>query len=90
MNLWGFHPSIFEHLVVEFKQFLRERGHQRDSELYIPSVVDTLVTSGKARVRVHKTHDAWFGVTYRADAPAATRCIHRLVAQGAYPERLWG
>lgn len=90
MNLWGFHPSIFDHLAVEFQRFLRERGQDKSSELYIPSVVDTLVTSGKVRVSVHRTLDRWFGVTYRADAPAATRCIHSLIAEGVYPEKLWG
>ena len=90
MNLWGFHPSIFDHLAVEFQRFLRERGQDKSSELYIPSVVDTLVTSGKVSVSVHRTLDRWFGVTYRADAPAATQCIHSLIAEGVYPEKLWG
>ncbi|MEN6576774.1 MAG: sugar phosphate nucleotidyltransferase [Phycisphaerales bacterium] len=89
MNLWGFHPSIFTHLAVEFRRFLQERGREKSSELYIPFVVDTLVTSGEARVSVHRTQDRWFGVTYRADAPAATRRIHELIAEGVYPERLW-
>jgi len=89
INLWGFHPSLFGHIETQFRQFLRERGHEKDAELYIPSVVDTVVRSKQARVEVRKTHDEWFGVTYRADAPAATRCIQRLTAKGAYPERLW-
>jgi len=90
INLWGFHPSIFTHLEAQFRQFLREHGHERDSELYIPAVVDTVVRNGQVRVEVRKTHDEWFGVTYRADAPAAAECVRRLTAQGAYPERLWG
>lgn len=89
MNLWGFHPSIFDHLETQFKRFLRERGHEKNSELYIPSVVDTVVTSGQARVKVEKTDDTWFGVTYREDAPAVRRCIQGLTDRGVYPERLW-
>jgi dTDP-glucose pyrophosphorylase len=89
MNLWGFHPSIFEHLAIQFRRFLQERGRERDSELYIPSVVDAIVTSGQARVKVEQTGDSWFGVTYRQDAPAATRCIQGLIARGVYPEKLW-
>jgi NDP-sugar pyrophosphorylase family protein len=88
-NLWGFHPSIFAHLAAQFRQFLQQRGHEKDSELYIPSVVDAVVAGGQAGVEVRKTRDEWFGVTYRADAPAARRCIQRLTAEGAYPERLW-
>ncbi len=40
-------------------------------------------------MKVRKTDDDWFGVTYRADAPPATRCIQRIDRQGVYPERLW-
>jgi len=89
INLWGFHPSLFRHAETQFREFLRQHGRDKDSELYIPSVVDAIVRSGQARVEVRKTHDEWFGVTYRADAPAARRCIQRLTAQGAYPEKLW-
>jgi dTDP-glucose pyrophosphorylase len=90
MNLWGFQPSIFAHLQSQFEQFLRERGRDAKAEMYIPSVVDALVASGKARVRVLQTHDTWFGVTYRQDRIMAMQCIHKLIAQGVYPERLWG
>jgi dTDP-glucose pyrophosphorylase len=89
MNLWGFHPSIFDHLKTQFGRFLQERGCEKNSELYIPSVVDALVTSGQARVKVERTDDTWFGVTYRQDAPAVRRCIQELTVRGVYPERLW-
>jgi len=89
MNLWGFHPSLFDHLEVRFRRFLQERGHERSSELYIPSVVDAIVTGGQARVKVERTDDTWFGVTYRQDAPAVRRGIEELTARGVYPERLW-
>ena len=89
MNLWGFHPSIFDPLALQFSQFLQERGHETGSELYIPSVVDAIVTSGQVQVKVQETDDTWFGVTYRKDAPAAARCIQGLIARGVYPARLW-
>lgn len=89
MNLWGFHPSIFDHLETQFRRFLRDRGQEKNSELYIPSVVDAIVTSGQARVKVEKTDDNWFGVTYREDAPSVRRCLQELTARGVYPERLW-
>ncbi len=44
MNLWGFHPSLFAHLETQFRRFLQERGQEKNSELYIPSVVDAIVT----------------------------------------------
>ncbi len=89
MNLWGFHPSVFDHLETQFRRFLDERGHEKNSELYIPFVVDAVVASGQARVKVEKTDDTWFGVTYREDAPAVRRCIRELTDRGVYPEKLW-
>jgi len=90
MNLWGFHPSIFDHLQSLFARFLKDHGLEKDAELYIPFAVDKLVTSGKVAVKVLPTDDSWFGVTYREDRPIAVKYIHRLIDQGVYPERLWG
>jgi NDP-sugar pyrophosphorylase family protein len=90
MNLWGFHPSIFAHLQSLFARFRADHGQEEDAELYIPSAVDSLVTSGKVTVRVLPTADSWFGITYREDKPLAVRHIRRLIDEGVYPERLWG
>ena len=89
MNLWGFQPSIFRHLESQFRRFLKEQGGEKNSELYIPTVVDDLIEKGKATVKVLRTNDVWFGVTYRRDAAIAAGCIRRLIDQGLYPENLW-
>jgi len=89
MNMWGFQPSIFHHLKVHFRRFLEKRSDERNSELFIPTVVDELVEKEKATVRVLRTNDKWFGVTYRRDAATAARCIRQLIDQGLYPENLW-
>lgn len=89
-NLWGFQPSIFHHLKEHFRQFLKERGYEKNSELFIPTVVDELVGKEKATVKVLRTNDKCFGVTYRRDAAKAARCIRQLIDQGLYPENLWG
>ena len=89
MNLWGFGLSIFEHLEVQFKEFLSRHGQELKSELYIPSVVDGLVESGQVQVKVLPTHDTWFGVTYQEDKALATASINKLISEGVYPERLW-
>jgi len=89
MNLWGFQPSIFHHLKVHFRRFLERQSNERNSELFIPTVVDELVEKEKVKVKVLHTNDKWFGVTYRRDAATAARCIRRLIDQGLYPENLW-
>jgi len=89
MNLWGFQPSIFRHLESHLRRFLKEQGSEKNAELYIPTVVDELIEKGKATVKVLRTNDVWFGVTYRRDAAIAAGCIRRLIDQGLYPENLW-
>ena len=88
-NLWGFQPSIFHHLKEHFRRFLKERGYEKNSELFIPTVVDELVGKEKATVKVLRTNDKCFGVTYRRDTAKAARCIRQLIDQGLYPENLW-
>ena len=89
MNLWGFQPSIFERIEIVFKLFLAEHGNSTSAELFIPTVVDELIQRGEAAVKVLRTLDPWFGVTYRRDRSTATRRIRELTDQGLYPERLW-
>ncbi|MBN2316509.1 MAG: NTP transferase domain-containing protein [Sedimentisphaerales bacterium] len=89
MNLWGFQPSIFDHLQAQFGQFLRDQDASSNAELLIPSVVDDLIKSRKATVKVLKTEDSWFGVTYRQDKEVAAQCIRKLTDEGLYPEKLW-
>ncbi|MHC4203401.1 MAG: nucleotidyltransferase family protein [Planctomycetota bacterium] len=89
MNLWGFHQSVFGHISAKFKDFLKEHGNDPKAELYIPTVIDDLVESGKVKVKVLPTHDTWFGVTYRQDRDIAERCMRKLIDKGLYPEKLW-
>ena len=89
MNLWGFGPSLFEHLRRQFGEFLKARAGEEKAEFYIPTVVNALVDAGRERCRMLPTPDAWFGVTHREDRPRVVQGIRALVTRGDYPERLW-
>ena len=89
MNIWGFTPGVFEHLRRLMADFLTKNSHDEKAEFYIPTAVNLLVGAGVARVKVQRTTDAWFGVTYREDRPRVIEGIRKLVAQGKYPEKLW-
>jgi len=88
MNLWGFQPSIFPHLQSHFKRFLKEHGNEKDSELYIPAVIDGLIENGKATAKVLRTDQMWFGITFRRDRIIAAKCVRKLIEEGIYPENL--
>ena len=89
MNFWGFTPALFPQLNLEFEKFLKQSGGELKSECYIPSTVGDLVTSGQAKVKVLRSPDSWFGVTYREDRPTVVESIRQLIAKGEYPAQLW-
>ena len=89
MNFWGFTPAVFGQLRVQFTAFLKKSGEEQKSECYIPATVGELVTAGRAKVKVLRTNDSWFGVTYREDRPRVVESIRKLIARGDYPEKLW-
>jgi UTP-glucose-1-phosphate uridylyltransferase len=90
MNFWGFTPAVFPQLKTKFTEFLEKSGGELKSECYIPSTVNDLVVAGHAKVKVLRTNDSWFGVTYREDRPMVVESIRKLIARGDYPEKLWG
>ena len=89
MNLWGFTPAIFPELHEYFARFLTQHASDLTAEAFLPSFVSSLITAGRARVRVLQTPDPWFGITYREDLPRVAAGIRALIAGGHYPERLW-
>ncbi|HVN94151.1 MAG TPA: sugar phosphate nucleotidyltransferase [Terracidiphilus sp.] len=89
MNMWGFTPQVFDQLREDFEKFLEGNATDLKSECYIPNTVGGLVRSGKARVKVLRSRDSWFGVTYREDRPRVVESIRRLIADGSYPDSLW-
>jgi dTDP-glucose pyrophosphorylase len=88
MNLWGFQKSIFTALQSKFDTFLIEKGGELKSELYIPFVVDEMINSGQATVKVIETDEKWFGVTYKDDKAMTQASIKALVDNGTYPQAL--
>ncbi|HEY4984690.1 MAG TPA: nucleotidyltransferase, partial [Verrucomicrobiae bacterium] len=85
----GFTPALFPQLREEFIAFLQKSGKDEKTECYIPLVVNNLTSTGRARFKVLRTTDAWFGVTYREDRPRVIESVRTLITRGEYPEKLW-
>ena len=88
MNVWGFTPAIFPELNEYFARFVNEHTHDPAAEAYLPTFVDELIAARRANVRVLRTPDPWFGITYRDDLPRVAASIRSLIAAGQYPECL--
>ena len=52
-------------------------------------MADRRLQAGKATVKVLRTDEQWFGITYHDDRAPVTEAFHRLVEQGVYPPDLY-
>ena len=91
MNMWGFTPSFLDRLGEQFPEFLENQLPQNPpkAEFLLPRSVDALLKEGKAAVKVLKSEDRWYGVTYAADKPMVVAALAELTRQGKYPDGLW-
>ncbi len=90
MNMWGFPPAFIGELERGFPEFLDSlEPEDMKSEYLLPRIVDKMIKTGKARVKVLETRDKWFGVTYKEDKESVVKAIRRLIDEGVYPEKLF-
>ncbi len=90
MNFWGFTPAVFKQSEQMFRDFVEANENNPKAEFFIPLVADKLIKSNIANFKVIPTPSKWFGVTYKEDKPIVQKSISELVANGTYPENLWG
>jgi NDP-sugar pyrophosphorylase family protein len=89
MNMWGFTPQAFDQLREHFQKFLQLHGADPEAECFIPNTVNEMLVAREARIKVLRSSDSWFGVTYREDHPRAVESIRHLIEAGYYPKKLW-
>ena len=90
MNMWGLSPKFFEVLDKGFDEFLEKLDPENlKGEYLLPTIIGDLLKEGKMKVEVRKSHDEWFGVTYKEDKPDVVASIQKLIADGVYPEKLF-
>lgn len=91
MNFWGFGPEMLPLLDRNFRENLRA-GMEADPLKYedlLPNAVQASMARGDASIRVLRSPDTWFGVTYKADKPQVVASIAACKARGLYPDPLW-
>ena len=91
MNMWGFTPSFLTEVEERFPVFLEKTVPQNPAkaEFFLPATVSDLLSEGKTAVRVLRSGDKWYGVTYAADKARVVEAIRNMTAQGLYPDGLW-
>lgn len=91
MNFWGFTKSMMDEMIKRFPAFLDKalKENPLKGEYFLPGVVDQLLKEGKAQVKVLKSTDKWYGVTYKEDKESVVDAIQSMKDKGLYPEVLW-
>ena len=91
MNMFGFTASMLKELECRFPEFL-EKGLEENPmkcEYFLPSVVSDLIEEDKADVKVLRSEDRWYGITYKEDKEAVVSAVQKLKDTGVYPQHLW-
>ncbi|MDI9470205.1 MAG: nucleotidyltransferase [Bacillota bacterium] len=91
MNIWGFPQAFMAELERRFPAYLDKvrEDSPNASEFFLPSVVGELIAEGSARVRVLRSNNKWYGITYPEDLPQVRAAIAEMTAARLYPEQLW-
>ena len=91
MNMWGLTPAFLETLEEGFKVFFKEEVPENPmkAEYLIPIFIGQLLDQGKMSVKVLKSNDSWYGMTYKEDVAAVKESFSEMLKDGLYREDLY-
>ena len=90
MNMWGFTPEFMELLEEGFKRFFENiEGEELTKEYLLPIYIGELLEKNKISVKVLKTNDKWFGITYKEDKDLVVNSFKKLIERGEYSGNLF-
>ena len=91
MNMWGLTPDFLDVLEEGFKEFFKKEvpGNPLKAEYLIPSFIGELLEQGKMSVKVLRTNDTWYGMTYHEDVAAVKGSFKKMLENGVYKTDLF-
>ena len=91
MNMWGLTPEFLDVLEEGFKEFFEKEvpGNPLKAEYLIPIFIGELLEQGKMSVKVLKTNDTWYGMTYHEDVAAVKDSFKKMLEKGVYKADLF-
>ncbi|MEO1262089.1 MAG: sugar phosphate nucleotidyltransferase [Bacteroidota bacterium] len=90
MNLWGFHPHLFNLLQKEFNEFVMTNKESARAEFYISTFANKLINDRTCTFAVLPNNEKWYGVTYKEDKETVQAAFKNMTAAGKYPSPIWG
>lgn len=91
MNMWGLTPDFLETLEMGFQEFFEKEVPENPlkCEYLIPSFIGELLEQGKIAVKVLRTNDTWYGMTYKEDVVAVKESFKEMLNKGLYQADLF-
>ena len=91
MNMWGLTPDFLDVLENGFKEFFEKEvpSNPQKAEYLIPIFIGELLSEGKMNVKVLKTNDTWYGMTYHEDVAAVKGSFKKMLEKGVYKADLF-
>ena len=76
---------------IFFKEFFEKEvpGNPLKAEYLIPIFIGELLEQGKMSVKVLKTNDTWYGMTYHEDVAAVKGSFKEMLENGVYKADLF-
>ena len=91
MNMWGLAPDFLKILEDGFAEFFEKEvpANPLKAEYLIPTFIGELLSEGKISVKVLRTNDTWYGMTYKEDVAAVKDSFRKMLQDGTYKENLF-
>ena len=91
MNMWGLTPEFIDVLETGFVKFLEATDPMdKGAEYLLPTIIGGMIKENTAKVKLLKTSDEWFGVTYKEDKQFVKDSFIKLIEKGTYSKNLFG
>lgn len=91
MNMWGLTPDFLQTLEKGFAEFFEKEvpANPLKAEYLIPIYIGELLKKDQMSVKVLRTNDTWYGMTYHEDVAAVKESFSQMLAEGVYKEELF-
>ena len=91
MNMWGATPAFLETLEVGFVDFFMNEvpADPMKAEYLIPTFIGELLAENKMSVKVLRSNDTWYGMTYKEDVVTVKESFEEMLKTEVYKEDLF-
>ena len=91
MNMWGLTPAFLKTLEVGFVDFFKNEvpADPMKAEYLIPTFIGELLAENKMSVKVLRSNDTWYGMTYKEDVVTVKESFEEMLKTEVYKEDLF-